>query len=178
MRLIFDLMQPFLSTAAFSAYNRMHGNLFDVKGVFFVLKENRGCKSDCFAITLGLILGVLTALAWYFEYINYVSVMMPYAFVLAVIILITTAVFKFVCSCAVRESAEDGCFCPACFNVNCRSKLIFITAAIFIAFALLVMATYFSFPGRAVLSFVGSISFWIMLFSFIDMLSFSFRRHS
>lgn len=113
------------------------------------------CISKCCLIVLGIIFGIATTLLYYFLMINSVRLMIPYALAFGIIIFITTAVL--ICCCPYRRSI-------------CKyAALILITAAIFILFALVILAMEMSFMLNVILSFIGSTVFGIMLFAFIAM---------
>lgn len=132
--------------------------------------RRRHCVSIGFLVFLGIVLGVATGLLWYFGEILFVAEMIPFAFAFAVFLFITTAILRAkygICECVAEEKCHTRL---SCMSLRKYSPLILITAAVFIVFSLVIMATFFSFTVRAILAFIGAISFWIMLPSFIAMI--------
>lgn len=124
----------------------------------------------------GILIGVVNALVWVFGYINFVRPMIPYALFSIVFMFITTAVLKAACG---NARLLEGTFpSPTCRSVSTYSPVILITAAIFIVFAIVVLATHLAFVVRIVLAFIGCVSFWVMLLSFVAMIVFIFRKCS
>lgn len=128
-------------------------------------------------ILLGIVLGIATALLWYFGYVPYVRPMIPYAFAFAVVIFIVTAILKAKCGFTERAACERINMSQACVSLRIYSPLVLIAAAVFIVFVILHLASYFPFAVRAVLAFIGSISFWTMLLSFISMICCISQKH-
>ena len=122
------------------------------------------CRRNCIlSVIIGLILGVASALLWYFGYVLYAREMLPFALAFGIILFFTTAILRF------ASEDPDGHHCVhRC--IRRISPLVTITAAIFIIVALVVLATYLSLTLRIILALVGSISFWIMLIGFITMI--------
>ena len=117
-------------------------------------------RNYIFMWLIGLILGIGSAVAWYFGYVLYVREMLPYAIAFGIILFVTTAVLRF----AYGDLREWK------FGIRKLSPLVLITAAIFIVVGLFVLATYLSMTLRMTLAIVGSISFWMMLLGFITMI--------
>jgi len=117
-------------------------------------------RNYIFMWLIGLVLGVGSALCWYFGYVLYIRDMLPYALALGIILFITTAVLRF----ASGNLREYKC------GIRRLSPLVLITAAIFIVIALAVLATYLSMTFRMILAITGSIAFWMMLLGFITMI--------
>lgn len=125
-----------------------------------------------FSIFFGTLMGITTALIWMFGFINLVKPMIPYALFFVVLTFIATAVLKAKCG----RQAEGVCTSPTCKSVNLYTPLIMITAAIFIVFGLFVLATILPLVIRTVFAFIGSIAFWVMLFSFVFMIIFIIKK--
>ena len=122
------------------------------------------CRKNCIlSVIIGLILGIASALLWYFGYVLYLREMLPFALAFGIILFITTVVLRFVCG----NAEECNCVCRC---IHKLSPLVIITAAIFIVAALIVLATYLSLTLRLILALVGGISFFIMLAVFIAMI--------
>lgn len=139
--------------------------------------KGKGCVSIVLLVFLSLLLGIANALLWYFGYIPFVRAMLPFALAFAIVILIVTAILKAKCGYSQGMAAEGCHVVKTCMSLRKYSPVILITATIFISFAILTLATYFSFTVRTILAFIGSISFWTMFFSFIAMIScISYRR--
>lgn len=139
--------------------------------------RNRHCISNGLIILFGFILGALSSLAWYFGYVQHARDMIPYALAFAIILFITTAIFRAVCGNSTRECHQDFRISPTCCSVNKYSPLVLLTAAIFIVFSMVFLATYLPYIARVIMSFIGSISFWTMLFAFIGMIFCISYRH-
>lgn len=133
--------------------------------------KTKYCCPNALLIILGLIAGIPNAMAWCAGYVQYVRQMIPFTFAFSVIIFIITAVLRVIYYNQER-TATDNCCClnPVIFSLNKYSPLVLIASAIFIIFSTTMMATYLPFIGRAILAFIGSISFWTMLFGFIAMI--------
>jgi len=127
-----------------------------------------------YTVIFGIILGTLNALLWVFGCIDYVRAMIPYALLFGALLLITTAILKARCECARSISANHPV--TTCMSVNRYTPLILITDTIFIVFSITVLATYLTFEVRVLLAFIGCISFWIMLFSFVAMMIFTPKK--
>ncbi len=116
-------------------------------------------------VILGLLLGVATGIMWCMGLFTSVRAMLPYAFGAAVLLLIESSVLRARCG----DEREGYCISPTCFSVSRFSKLVIIPAAIFTAVALLIFAASLTMTlvVKTVLAFVGAISFWLMLCSFL-----------
>ena len=132
------------------------------------------CRPSVILTTLlGVLIGIVNALAWYFGFINSVRIMIPYALAFVILLFITTAILKAKCGnirCVEEKCLDAERYNKTCNNVNCYANLIILVAAIFIVFAIIVLATSFPFDINAILAFIGCIAFWIMLISFVLMI--------
>ncbi len=119
-------------------------------------------------VLLGLLLGVATGIVWCMGFLVSVKAMLPFAFASVMLLFVETAVHRAHCG----GEREGYCISPTCFSVLRFSKIILISAAVFIAVALLIFAASLSmsFAVKTVLAFAGSISFWLTLCSFLAML--------
>jgi hypothetical protein len=139
----------------------------------FVMHE-RSFLNGFLLIILCIVLGVAAALIWFYGPVLLVRDMLPYALGVTVVMLTTTSIMKAQCG----NSPEDWHLSQTYLSLSRFSAIVIISAAVFIVFALTVMATYFSLTVRMILAIVGSVSFFVMLFAFIDMiLSISLRHH-
>lgn len=152
-------------------------NHFEIKEVFWVFRKN-GCSSSIVvSVTSGLLLGILSALAWYFGYMQYFRQTVPYAFTLAAILFITIAALNVALRNTETELSEENSINSVSSILRKYSPVIMIHSTIFMVFALTALSTYLPFALRAILAFVGSISFWTMLLSSLNMiLRISYRR--
>ncbi|MEL4106482.1 hypothetical protein AAFA46_06555 [Oscillospiraceae bacterium WX1] len=105
-------------------------------------------------------------MVWYYGFIQYVREMIPYALAFGVILFVMTAILKARCG----NMAEGICLTSTCSSLRKYSLVILISAAIFIVFSMIVLATFLPLLVRLILAFIGSISFWTMLFEFVAML--------
>ncbi|NLW65520.1 MAG: hypothetical protein GXY26_04750 [Clostridiales bacterium] len=127
------------------------------------------CVSIVLLLFIGLVLGVANVLIWYFGNILYVREMLPFALAFAIVLFITTSILRVkygLCESIVAEKCHT---LFSCNSLRKYSPVILITAAIFIIFSMVVLATYLSLTMRVILAFTGAVSFWIMLPSFITM---------
>ncbi len=124
------------------------------------------CVPNWVLVLLGAIFGTATALLWYYGYILFVRSTIPYVLVLAVIFFVMTSVLKARCG----NMAEGLCLTSTCSSLRKYSPLVLISSAVFIVFSIVVLATYLPFLVRTILAFVGSISFFTMIFEFISMI--------
>ena len=137
--------------------------------------KRRGCISIGLLVFLGLVMGVASALVWYFGtiyglYTLLLREMLPYALVFSAVLFFVTAILRLKCGYSFTPMHDECCKKHACMSVCKYSPIILITAAVFILVALIVLRTFFSFTVRAILAFIGAISFWTMLVSFLAML--------
>ena len=116
-------------------------------------------------VILGAILGTVNALVWYFGFIPFVRAMIPFALFFVVLIFVVTAVLKSRCG-----NTPEVILTSTCSALRKYSPVIIISAAIFVVFSIVVLATFLPFPVRFALAFIGSISFWTMLFEFVAMI--------
>jgi len=152
-------------------------NLFAGKEVFLVTTRNRRFVSNALIITLGILFGVLSSLAWYFGYVLHARDMIPYALAFGVIHFITTAIFRATLG-ASRSEGHGEFHSSMSLCLRRYSPLVLITSAVFIVFSLVFLATYLPYTARVIMSFIGSISFWTMLFAFMGMIhSMPYRHH-
>ncbi len=132
-------------------------------------RRNKCGTPNALVVLLGFVFGISIALAWYFGFVDYVRQMIPFALAFAIVLFTTTAIFK----ALNGESSGKGpekCYPSFRFCLCKYSPLLLISAAVFIAFSLLFLATYLPFAARVVMAFIGSISFWTMFFTFISMI--------
>lgn len=139
--------------------------------------NNRNCISNGLVILFGVLFGVLVALVWFFGFAIFTRAMVPYALAFAIILFITTAIFRAICGNYRSECHQEFHLTPTCCSLSKYSPLILISAAISIVASLVFLATNFTFTGNAILAFIDAISFGTMLFGFLGMiLCISFRR--
>jgi hypothetical protein len=131
--------------------------------------KNRGSIRICLLIILGIILGTGSGLTWYYGYVQFVRAMVPYALAVAVVMLVSTAALRARYGNPGTE-VDENLQNTSGISIRRYSPLILITAVVFIAFSLVVLGTYLPLIYRIILSYVGSISFWTMLFSFAAMI--------
>jgi hypothetical protein len=117
-------------------------------------------------VVLGAIFGAATGLLWYYGFIQFVRDMIPYALVIAVILFVVTAVLKARCG----NMAEGLLLTSTCSSLRKYSGVLMIAAAIFIVFSIIVLATFLPFVARVILAFIGSVTFFTMLFEFVGMI--------
>ena len=113
----------------------------------------------CFALILAIILGITVALLWAFGLITGIRFIVPYAVAATLLILALTTLI------AIAKSLNFpgfGCECLRRYVIA-----ILIAASIFLIFALIYVGTALIYPVKIVLAFVGSISFWTMLITFV-----------
>ena len=123
------------------------------------------CLPNWLTITLGVIVGSINALVWYFGFIPFVRMMIPFALFVIMLMFIVTAVLKARCG-----NTPEVVLTSTCSALRRYSPVIIIAAAIFIVFAIVVLATFLPFAVRFALAFIGSISFWTLLFEFVAMI--------
>ena len=140
------------------------------------MSNERRCISQALIIIVGILIGSINALIWFFHNIRFVREMIPYALFFGIVIFVITAVMKAKCGGPQCMDQDGFHISPTCVSVRKYSLLIMITGAIFIVFSMVVLATYLPFIVRTVLAFIGSISFWILLLTFITMIACIFRR--
>ncbi|HAN20764.1 MAG TPA: hypothetical protein DCP51_03685 [Clostridiales bacterium] len=129
------------------------------------------CVPKLLIIFLGLIFGIASAYAWFFGYIEFVRDTIPYAYAIALVLLILTSVLKAKCgSTAYCIETEEHHVSPTCLSVCKYSSFILFTSALFIVFSLIQLATNLSVIVKFSLGLIGAVSFWIMLFAFISMI--------
>lgn len=116
-------------------------------------------------VLAGFVLGIINALLWYFGFIPFVRPMIPYALAVVVVLFAITAVLKARCS-----SGEPMARSSTCASVRQYFPYIMIAGTVMVLFAIVVLATYLSLTVRLVLAFIGSISFFVMLFTFVAMI--------
>ncbi len=124
------------------------------------------CIPNFVLVLLGAIFGTASGLMWYYGYIQFVRPMIPYAMVFAIILFVVTAVLKARCG----NMAEGLCLTSTCSSLRKYSPMVMVSAAVFIVFSIIVLATFLPFAVRTVLSFIGSVSFFTLLFEFISMI--------
>lgn len=144
--------------------------------------NNKSCSCFCIPsfvlIILGVLVGIGTALAWFFGLIPFVRAMIPYALGVIVVLFAVTAVLKARCAYSSIDGIGSGlCLCSTCASVRKYSTAIIVAGAVFVVFAILVLATFLPFAVRFALAFIGSIAFWIMLFEFVAMIFCMFYKH-
>ena len=132
--------------------------VFNIKHLF--------CIPNFVLVIFGILFGTASALVWNGGYIQFVRPTLPYVLVFAILLFVVTAVLKAKCG-----NTEEKCLSSTCFSLRKYSPLIMITSAIFIVFSIVVLATYLPYTFRLILAFIGSISFWTMLFEFMAMVA-------
>jgi hypothetical protein len=145
------------------------------KGGVYMSNEKRYI-SQALLIIVGILIGSINVMIWYVGDIRFVRDMIPYALVFGMVLFTVTAVIK--ARCGGPQCMDDDCFhiSPTCASVRKYSPLVMIAGAVFIVFSMTVLATYLPYVVRMVLGFIGSISFWKLLPSFITMIACIFRR--
>lgn len=121
---------------------------------------------------LAVLFGTATALLWNFGFIQFVRAMIPFGLGIGVIVFAITALLKARCG-----NTAEVILTSTCSSLRRYSPFIMIAALIFLVFAIVVLATFLPFTVRLVLAYIGSISFFTMLFEFVAMvLCMWFRR--
>lgn len=136
-----------------------------IKEVFAV--KSLFCIPNFVLVILATLLGAASALVWYFGLIQFVREMIPYALAFAVVLFAVTAILKAKCG---NMNGEVLCLTSTCSSLRKYSPIIFVSALLFIVFAIIVLATFLPFVVRIILAIIGSISFWTLLLSFAAML--------
>ena len=119
------------------------------------------------AIVLGLVFGLSEAALWIFGFIPAIRMVIPYAAADALLIFALTPILALI----ARNLSREGC-------ISKYVATIMISDAIFLIFVQIFVGTVaiLSRAAKIVLSFVGSISFWIMLIAFIAFVFYLVRR--
>ena len=120
------------------------------------------CIPKYLLVTLAIVLSVFTCLAWFYSLIPFITLMIPYAFALSLVIFTTTSV--------------QIAICKLCRILRWYAPLVIVNTVIFMVFCLICMAGNFTFPLIIVLMVIGSLSFWIMLFAFTAMILCMIKR--
>ena len=135
-----------------------------VKEVFAI--KSLFCIPNFVLVLLGVIFGTAAALMWVYGLMPMVRVMIPYALIFAIILFVVTAVLKARCG-----SMDEGpCLTSTCSSLRKYSALVMISAAIFIVFSICLMASSMPILVKTISAFVGSISFFTLLFEFLAMI--------
>lgn len=132
--------------------------------------NNRHCISVGLLVLFGILIGVAFALIWVFGLAVFIRATVPYALAFAIILLITTVILRAICGFSRRECHQELHLSPTCCSLIRYSPLIFISAAVCIIGSLIFLATDLVFAWKAVLAFVNSISFGILISGFFGMI--------
>ncbi len=139
--------------------------------------RDRHCISNGLLILFGILLGVAVALIWYFGFAVFTRAMVPYALAFAIVLFITTAIFRAICGTSPRVCHQEFHLSPTCCSLSKYSPAILISGAISIVASLVFLATDLAVVGKVILAFILAISFETMLIGFLAMiLCISFRR--
>ena len=139
--------------------------------------KNSNCISNGLLILFGILFGVAIALIWVFGFAVFSRAMVPYALAFAIILFITTAIFRAICGNNQCECHHEYHLSPTCCSLSKYSPLVLISAVICIVASLIFLATNFTFTGKAILAFICAISFSTMLSGFLGMIfCISFKR--
>ena len=122
------------------------------------------------SVVIGVVFGLTEALLWNFGFITAIHAIVPYAVADALLIfLIASAIAIWIGSMYVRlcllERIKNTCF------LQCLARhvgVVMIAAAIFLIFVQIFVGMTLSLPAKAILAFVGSLSFWVMFTTFLS----------
>ena len=130
------------------------------------------CGHRCYfvfiASVFGILLGAFEATLWLFGLIPTVRQIVPYAAADAMLIFALTpvlAVFSRTRPPLPEEREKERRF--PCLGKYV--KTIMIAATVFLIFVQIFLGTDLVFTARAILAFIGSLSFWVMLVVFLAM---------
>ena len=128
------------------------------------------------AVILGILSGIAQAFLWVDNLIPFVRQMAPYAAADALLIFGITAIIALFYRSPGRAGEECPQKCPFLGCLVSFVKTIMISSAVFLVFVQVMVGTAFPFVVKAILAFIGSISFWIMLLTFIALVIWIARK--
>ena len=124
-------------------------------------------------VSLGIIFGAIEAGLWFGGYIPMIRAIVPYAAADALLIFALTSIAAVVLYVFGSASGER------CLSVQCFSDyiaVVLIAAAVFLLFVQVFLGTVMAFSAKVIFAFIGSISFWVMLTSFLAFIFTLIRR--
>lgn len=130
-----------------------------------------------FAVIYGILFGLSEAALWILGFIPRVRFIIPYAAADAMLIFALTPIIALIASRSSNdllgtenESRHSG------LNLGKYVTTIMISSAVFLIFVQIYVGTVLTRTIKILLSFVGSISFWVMFVTFIMFVIYLFRR--
>ncbi len=125
------------------------------------------CFAIWIAVIAGIIIGIIEATLWILGYIPLINAVVPYATAAAMLIFGLTPLLALTIRPAqppsgCQEHGQPGNPCAVPYV-----RTIMIAAAVFLIFVQIQVGTVLPFVLNAILAFVGSVSFWIMLLAFL-----------
>ncbi|MDR3644314.1 MAG: hypothetical protein P4M02_04480 [Clostridia bacterium] len=126
------------------------------------------------AVLLGIIFGVVEASLWLGGLIPSIRAIIPYATADALGIFLLTPLLAMLARTSASDSEHENCHFLAGFGKYVA--VIMIAAAIFLLFVQVFVGTLLPFSLKIVFAFIGALSFWVMLVTFVASVLYIVRR--
>ena len=125
--------------------------------------------------SLGIIFGFIEAALWFGGLIPLIRMIIPYAAADALLIFALTSIIAVILGISGSDKDDnDRCLIFHCFSDFVI--VILIAATIFLLFVQVFLGTILPFSLKFVFAFIGAVSFWVMLMTFLAFIFSIVRR--
>jgi hypothetical protein len=126
-------------------------------------------------VSLGIVFGLIEAALWFGGLIPMIRAIIPYATADALLIFALTSIIAVILAISGSGRDErDESLLSQCFSDFVI--VILIAATIFLLFVQVFLATVLPFSLKVIFAFIGAVSFWVMLTSFLAFIFSIVRR--
>ena len=129
----------------------------------------------CIGASLGIIFGLIEASLWFGGLIPLIRMIIPYAAADALLIFALTSIIAVILGISGSDKDDnDRCLIFHCFSDFVI--VILIAATIFLLFIQVFLGAILPFTFKVIFAFIGAVSFWVMLLTFLAFIFSIVRR--